>query len=184
VTFDYLGYDLRFIQKEPCKDDTAHKFTFIYKFYSSVTRYYYIIRAEYHAENVFAIKFYCKKDKRSEFKYSKIVNKGDAGNILISCAKVIPLLLQDSPSASFGFIGARTLDRVSGKVESHINNQRFRVYKNVVAQKIGSLTFEHIEYPEVSGYLLLNRFSGDNLLAHENAIKAMFATTYAHLPDL
>ena len=174
MTFDFSGYDLHFIQKERSQDDSAHRFTYIYKFYSPVTRYIYILRAEYHIENVFAIKFYCKKDKGNEYKYSKIINKGDIGNILITCAKVIPLLLQEFPTASFGFIGARTLDKTSRKVESYINNQRFRVYKNVIAKKFGSITFEHIEYSEVSGYLLINRSSSHNLLNKENAIKSMF----------
>lgn len=184
MTFDYPGYDLHFIQRDRCKDDTAHELTYVYKFRSPVTGYFYIVRAEYHQEDVFAIKFYCKKDRASEYKYSKIVNKGDVGNILITCAKAIPLLLPEFPTASFGFIGARTLDKASGKVESYNTTQRFRVYKNVVVHKIGMVTFEHIEYPEVSGYLLLNRHSGHDLQEKENAIKKMFASTYDNLPDI
>lgn len=46
------------------------------------------------------------------------------------------------------------------------------------------VTFEHIEYPEVSGYLLLNRHSGHDLQEKENAIKKMFASTYDNLPDI
>ncbi len=183
MTFDYAGYELKFVQQERCKDGSSHQFTRIYKFYSSVTKYYYVLRAEYHEEAVFSIKFYCKKDRKSEFKYSKIINRGDVGNILITCVKAIPILLKDFPDASFGFIGARTLDSTSRKVEFYNNNQRFRVYKNVIAQKIGTLTFEHIEYPEISGYLLINRVTSD-LAVKEIAIKRMFAATYNNLGDI
>src|SRR5690606_8146966 len=95
-----------------------------------------------------------------DYKYSKIINKGDVGNILITCAKAIPLILQQHPTASFGFVGARTLDKASGKVESYNNNQRFTIYSYIVAQKFGKITFEHMEYPEISGYLLINRHNG------------------------
>jgi hypothetical protein len=184
VTFDFTGYDLRFIQKDRCKDGTEHLFTYVYKFYSPITGYLYILRAEYHVEDVFAIKFYCKKDRGSEFKYSKLTNKGDVGNILITCAKVIPELLAIYPTTSFGFVGARTLDRVSGKVESYNKNQRFRVYSKVVAGKIGTVTFEHIEYPLISGYLLVNRNSGTKVNEKEIAIKHMFSRNYDALPDV
>lgn len=184
MTFDFPGYELKFIQKEVCKDDTAHLCTYVYKFYSDVTRYFYIIRAEYHAEDVFAIKFYCKKDRGSEYKYSKITNKGDVGNILITCAKIIPIILQLHPTASFGFVGARTLDRLSGKVENYNNNQRFRVYSKIVARKFGTTTFEHIEYAEISGYLLVNRRTGTDVTIKESAIRRMFTKVYNCLPDL
>ena len=93
------------------------------------------------------------------------------------------MILKDFPGASFGFIAARTVDIVSRKVESYDNNQRFRVYKGIIARKIGTLTFEHIEYPEISGYLLVNRTSGDTNET-ENAIKRMFSLTYDSLPDI
>lgn len=144
MTFDFPGYELKFIQKDVCRDETAHQFTYVYKFYSPLTGYHYIVRAEYHTEDVFGVKFYCKKDRHSEYKYSKLINKGDVGNILITCAKAIPMILQEHPTSSFGFIGSRTLDRLSGKVESYYNNQRFRVDREVVAYKFGIVTFEHI----------------------------------------
>ncbi|TDE16185.1 hypothetical protein [Dyadobacter psychrotolerans] len=183
MTFDYPGYPLRFIQKDKCTDESAHLFTHIYKFYSPVTQYFYILRADYHEEDVFSIKFYCKKDRKSDFKYSKIINKGDIGNILLSCANVIPKLLTDYPAASFALVGSRSIDKISGTIEPFSNNQRFRIYAEIIAKKFGAVTFEHVTYPEVSGYLLINRKSGD-LPLKESAIKRMFALTYNNLPDI
>ncbi len=182
MNFNYLGYDLKFIQKSNCKDKSSQLFTIVYKFYSPITKYNYILNADYHEEDVFAIKFYCSKDKRSDFKYNKIVNKGDLGNIFITCAKIIPLLLKDYPIASFGFCGARSVDFKSRKVENYLNNQRFRIYKNIVSIKFGTKTFTHYEYEQISSYLLVNNKS--NVVLSENRIKKMFSTTYYNLPDL
>lgn len=184
MNFDFNGYELKFIQKDVINDGTAHQFTYVFKFYSPVTRYFYIVRAEYHSEDVFAVKFYCKKDSKSEYKYSKLTNKGDVGNILITCAQVIPLILKEHPTSSFGFVGARTLDIASGKVENYNNNQRFRVYREIVAHKFGTATCKHIEYPEISGYLLININSRTDAATKELAIKRMFTRTYNSLPDL
>ena len=183
MTFDYKGYPLHFIQKQPSNDESDHLFTLIYKFYSPVTNYYYVLRAEYHKEDVFALKFYCKKDKRSDYKYSKIINKGDVGNILISCALAVPLLLKDYPSASFAFAGARSIDFDSRKVENYQKNQRFRIYRDVAAKKFGNKTFAHYEFEDLSAYLLLNR-QYEDVEEHKEAIISMFASTYNNLPDI
>lgn len=183
MTFEYIGYNLNFIQKRPCKDASSHLYTLVYKFYSPVTKYNYILHAEYHEENVFAIKFYCKKDKRSDYKYNKIVNKGDVGNIFITCAKVVPLLLSEYPTSSFGFSGARSIDFKSKKVENYTNNQRFRLYKHVASLKFGTKTFTHFEYEKISSYLLINNDCA-NVNSNETKIKNMFRKTYNTLPDL
>lgn len=105
------------------------------------------------------------------------------GNILVTCAKTVPLLLKEHPAASFGFIGSRTIDKTSGKVEGIANNQRFRTYVYFAAKKFGQQTFAHFEYPAISGYLLVNR-SCEKTVAREREIIKMFSGTYYHLPDI
>lgn len=183
MIFDYEGYELKLVQKRACKDGSAHLFSFIYKFYSPVTKYFYILHADYHEGDFFAVKFYCKKDRHSDFKYSKIINKGDVGNILMTCVKVIPLLLNDYPEASFGFIGSRTVDEISRKVESFINNQRFRIYRQLIPLKFGEKTFAHFAYEQISGYLLINRRC-DDIKGKEKELIRMLAATYNNLPDI
>jgi hypothetical protein len=184
LNFDYSGYSLKFVQKKPCKDHSNHLFSLIYKFYSPVTKYIYILHADYHKENVFAIKFYAKKDRNSDYKYSRLTNKGDVGNILITCLKAVPIILQDYPEASFGFIGSRTIDKESYTVEDYRNNQRFRIYKRVVEQKIGFNVFGHYVYEDISGYLLINKLTKQDTDSKEKAIIKMFEETYQNLPDL
>lgn len=180
MTFNFPGYELRFIQRARCADGSSHRFTYIYKFYSPVTGYHYIVRAECHDHDVFAIKFYCKKDRKSEYKYSKIVNKGDLGNIIMSCAKVIPLLLKTHPLGSFCFAASRSVDVQNNTIEDFGQTQRFRLYQYMIPLKFGSVTFEHHVYPAVSSYLLYNR----SAIASKNEIEIMLRSTYTNLSEI
>ncbi len=203
MDFNIQGYDLQFIQVQKVKDDSDHLFSFIYKFYSPKTKYRYILTADYNREDFFAIKFYPKPFRKSDRKYSIITNKGDLGNILVSCLKVIPILLIEYPRASFGFAGARTYDPVykrrsrrrnkssksdkkrkrilEGRWEQIESNQRFNIYSYVAKKKIGNKTFQHFEYKEISSYMLVNRSSG-NIDEREFILKEMLSNTYNNLP--
>jgi hypothetical protein len=180
LNFDFPGYDLRFIQKSKCRDETSHLCTYIFKFFSPVTDYHYVIRAEYHLQDVFAVKFYCKKDRKSDYKYSKIVNRGDLGNIIMSCAKVIPLLLQMHPTASFSFAASRSVDFKNNSIEDYGQTQRFRLYQYMIPLKFGTKTFIHYAYPAVSSYLLYNRSSEWS----KDEIESMFRATYTDLSEI
>lgn len=183
MNFDYQGYDLKFIQCDKCRDESPHLYTKIYKFFSPVTHYSYILRADYHKFDVYAIKFYCKRLRHSDFKYSKITNKGDLGNIIVTCLKVIPILLKEQPSVSFAFAGARTIDSQSSKVENYENTQRYRVYEYIVSKKIGTQIFSHFSNEQVSSYLLLNK-QEKNIKARKEAIENMFKETYDDLHNI
>ena len=172
------GYPLKFIQTHP--SCSWHEKRYVYKFFSIKTKLHYIVFADYHVHDFIAVKFYAKKDRKSNRKYSNVINKGDVANILITCAKCIPELLKIHPTASFGFIGARTIDVKSDKVEGYKTNQRFRLYKYHIPQLIGDKTFLHKSFPNASSYILLNRKNLD-LKKTEKQIKSMVCNTY---PDL
>lgn len=94
-----------------------------------------------------------------------------------------PMLLAKHPEASFGFIGSRTIDRLANRVEKYQKTQRYRIYKELVLEKIGKATFKHVDRPEMSGYLLLNKKPG-KLKTREKAIMAMFEVTYNDIFDV
>lgn len=176
------GYNLKFIQthRVPRHDKTGHVRSYIFKFHSPITKLHYVLTADLHQHDFFAIKFYAKQHKALDNRYSKITNKGDIVNILVTCAKTIPYFLNIFPNASFGLIGSRTIDFYADKVEGVSNNQRFRVYSYHLTQLIGHKTFEHRTYNEASSYILLNKNIPDlNLL--ESDIKSMIINTY---PDI
>lgn len=172
------GYEVKFIQTHPCCN--KHEKRYVYKFFSIKTKLHYVIYADYHENDFFAIKFYSKKDRKSARKYSNVINKGDVSNILVTCAKTIPELLKIYPNASFGFIGARTIDSRVNKVEGYKKNQRYRLYSYHIPQLIGNKTFLHKSYKNVSSYILLNK-KNENLENLEESIVKIVTETY---PDL
>lgn len=183
MTFDSKGYELTFVQKRAIRDKSAHRFTFVYKFFSPITKYIYILNADYHDSDVFAIKFYVKHHRKSNHKYSIITNKGDVANILITCAKIVPILLKDYENASFSIAGSRSIDKCSKKVEDFTENQRFRIYRILASELFGAITFSHFEYPRLSAYLLVNN-NCENITVKENEIVKMFSETYNELLDV
>lgn len=178
-------YDLKFIQKDSCKDGSDHLFTFIYKFYSPHTKLHYIIRAELHTGDVFAIKFYCKKDKRSDYKYNKIVNRGYALRILQTCLSLVIEILKDYPYANFAIYSSRSIDFSNPKklTENLEENQRYRIYKEYIKNRVGDETFTHLDYPAISSYILINNCNKD-IEQKEREILEMFDRTYHGVPDI
>lgn len=178
-------YALKFIQKEPCNDKSDHLFTYTYKFYSPDTRLHYVLRAEYHSGSVFAIKFYCKAHRRSDFKYNIIINRGHCLKILNTCLSLLPELLKKYPQASFALNSSRSVELGSSQklTEDIKENQRYRIYKNFIQSRIGKHTFTHLYYPEISSYLLINNHYPD-IDIKEQEILQMFQRTYRSLPDI
>lgn len=181
-------YQLKFIQKHNCKDGSDHLFTYIYKFFCIDSKLHYIIRAEYHNENIFAVKFYCKKDKRSNFKYNKIINKHPYKSVIgifNTCFSLIPELLTLHPGCSFAILSSRTVDLTNPNklTERMPRNQRFRVYSRFLQDRIGNKTFTHFQYEGLSSYLLVNNDEKDIDLK-ESKIKEMFERTYNFIPDI
>lgn len=101
---------------------------------------------------------------------------------MISCLNVIPPLLEKHPHASFGFAGARTIDKYSKTIEPLENNQRYRTYTYIAQRRIGDKTFQHFEYPEISGYMLINRVCDLGVEKREAVIQKMLRETYNELP--
>lgn len=176
------GYNLTFVQKRECKDDTKHLYTLIYSFYSPITTHKYVVLAQYYSCDVFAVKFYSKRHKKSERKYSIVTNCGDIFKIIQTCIDLVVKLINDNPRSSFGFIASRTIDK-SKRVEPIENNQRYLVYKRYFA-RIGSEIFDHFEFDNASAYLLINKKSSTQTTDLKNSITNMFKETYPDLLEL
>lgn len=174
------SFRLKFIQKASPKERDAFDFSLIYKFYTDKTelcqRLKYIIRVEAY-EDVFAIKFYAARDKKLDNKYNRIIkahNYKSALKIFVTCASIIPSLIKEYPQASFAVNGAESMDMESDKVEKRENNQRFRIYRTLALNLFGRETFEHVEYSNVSSYILINRKGCENIEKKTDNIKDMF----------
>ena len=75
----------------------------------------------------------------------------------MTCASIVPLILQNLALASFVIKGAQSLDLESNKLEGRANNQRLRPYKNMATQLFGKERFERYEFIEISSYLMVNK---------------------------
>ena len=174
-------FKLTFIQKEKASSERdAFDYALIYRFYTERTDKYqrikYILRVEAY-DDVFAIKFYAARDRQLDDKYNRIIKAHDYKNalrIFRTCADIIPTLLKQFPNASFAVNGAESLDLESDKMESRVKNQRFRIYRTVALNLFGRQTFEHVQYEEVSSYLLVNRAGCSDIDEKAERIKQMF----------
>lgn len=176
------GYKFTFIQAKLERDQSRHLKTFIFTFISPITRLKYIVRAEYHEEDVFSIKFYPSSLKHSDKKYSLLTNKHDVPRIVRTIGHIVVWLLDKYPTACFAFYGSPTFDKITRRYEFGQCNKRYRVYFEFVKQFFGIETFAHFAYYKVSGYLLVNRLHQDVDLK-EKKISQMFIETYRQLPD-
>lgn len=183
--FDQITpYELHFIQKASPLQGDAFDFSYIYKFYTERTDDYqrlkYIVRVESH-ESVFAIKFYAARDRKLDRKYNRIIKANSYTatlRIFITCAHIVPTILEEFPNSSFVINGARTMDLESGKIEGENSNQRFRIYRRIALQMFGRITFEHFEFIEVSSYLLVNKSGCMDVNQKKDEIKSMFLDRY------
>ncbi|MBA4304843.1 MAG: hypothetical protein C0424_11510 [Sphingobacteriaceae bacterium] len=177
------GYPVKFIQRKKHQNASGHISTYIFSFLSFANKLKYVVHVEEYDEQLCAIKFYPKCLRKSDFKYNKIINKGDVINVLMSVASVIPHLLQENTKFSFGFVGSRSVNTMNNYTEHFIANKRYRIYSELIKQVIGDRTFVHIEYEQISGYLLLNKAAGD-IDYKENKIKKMLNNIYTFIEEL
>lgn len=175
-------YPFHFIQSKLEKDESRHLKTYIYSFRSPVTRLKYIIRAEYHEEDVFCIKFYPTSLKHSEKKYSLLTNRHDVSRIIKTVSGVIVELLKEYPGACFAFYASPIFDSNTRRFEAGSCNKRYKVYFEFIKRFFGPELFAHFAYRNINGYLLVNRKHPD-VDSKEKRISQMFIETYRQLPE-
>lgn len=149
---------------------------FIFKFFTDEqtkggkTRY--IARAEVYGECI-AVKFYPQstdEDHRYSISTNRFTTKG-ALRVIITCASLIPYMMELYPNASFVIKASEGIDLQTNMEEPESNNQRFRIYRNVLMSVIGNDSFQHYEYPNVSIYFLINRKDCNDLDEKRDRIK-------------
>jgi len=119
------SYPVKFVQQDGCFDDSDHVYTRIYTFISETNKLKYVIRAEYFKTDTYALKFYPKRWKKRDNRYSIIINAGDAANILYTVGSLIPELLKASPKTSIALSATRSIDSATNRLEPIELNQRY-----------------------------------------------------------
>jgi hypothetical protein len=139
-----------------------------------------VIRAEYFNTDTYALKFYPKRCKRRDDRYSIIINVGDTLGVLYTVGSIIPELLERSPSASIAFLATRTFDNSTKTLEPVESNQRYRVYSELLQRYVGNETFTQVNYDSISCYMLINNMAGD-VYSKTSQIEESFKRTYPNL---
>lgn len=144
-------YKMIFIQKASPNVGDAFDFAYIYKFLLKQKRY---------------------------LSKTKMHNYTETLRIFMTCASIVPLILQKFPLASFVINGAQSLDLESNKIEGRANDQRFRLYKNMATQLFGKERFEHYEFIEISSYLMVNKKECSDIERKKDRIKETLLNLY------
>ena len=92
-------------------------------------------------------------------------------------------ILKKNQTASFGFMGAHTINLAERFEEQRSNTKRFRIYKYAIEELIGTESFTHFMNEENSTYLLVNNKVESIDLLSANADN-MFIDIYPQLAGI
>lgn len=109
---------------------------------------------EQYEHDIYAVKFHLKNHRLSKKKYNFQTNTFEPRTIVQTCINIMLDIYHENDCASFGFIGSNS------EGEDVSMTKRFRFYRTVIATSFSDKYFAHIEYPDKSAYLLVNK---DNL---------------------
>lgn len=155
-----------------------------YKFvFTTESKIHYIVWVEEYINSFFAVKFHIKEHSSSKFKYHWQRKKDQRASlievrkILFTCVK-IGVYIRDNicTDASFGFVGCPTMKEYNNK--SFENTQRFKIYKRISLFFFNPEHYDHIQIPEKSGYLLINKSAKKKNGKIESQIIQMFENNY------
>jgi hypothetical protein len=161
------------------EDPAFHIKTFIYRTYTSAGKY--IIHIEEYQHKVFVIKFYPALYKRYANKYRMISDDHVMQEVVGTSLQILLDFFNKNDGASCGFVATASLIGAFSEFKS--NNQRFRIYRQVMQNFFGHETFSHFVDNDNSAYLMVNRSTGDiNSFVAEMQVK--FSEMYPEMFNL
>jgi len=161
------------------EDASFHIKTFIYRVKTSKGNY--IMHVEEYINNFYAIKFYPVRFKRHPDKFNIIVKNGALQVVIGTCLRILLEFFLTNPDASFGFIATPTI--VEDFIEDKSNNQRYRIYKQVMQNFFGDQTFAHFADIKTSAYLMVNK-SCHSVTDLVREMQEKFSDMYPEIFDL
>lgn len=146
------SYDYRFVQNfnERCGHLIGKR---LYTFTSTKSHLCYWVWVERYEHDIYAVKFHLKAHRHSKNKYNIKTGTFEPRTIIQTCINIMLDVYHENKHASFGFIGSNS------EGEDIAITQRFRIYRTIMATSFSDKYFEHIEYPEKSAYLMVNRYN-------------------------
>src|ERR1700761_9182084 len=134
-------------------DPAFHIKTYLYKVDTPSGKY--MVHLEEYIRATYIIKFYPIKFKKYPNKYNILSGDKVMPGVVSTALRIFAEHLKECPHASLGFFASAS---IVGKVkEEQANNQRFRIYKQVMENLFGTTTFTHFSDEGNSAYLMVNK---------------------------
>jgi hypothetical protein len=131
----------------------------IYRF--KTDKFKYLVEVETYADDIYILKFYNRKDKENKNRYNLLTKEGKCSRIIGTCFSIFLDIYKKNNRASFGFIGAYTLDPKTGKTEGKDNTKRYRIYTKAMINYFGTKTYTYFDDPSQSFYIAVNNLNKD-----------------------
>ncbi|MEP6613239.1 MAG: hypothetical protein ABJA76_15170 [Mucilaginibacter sp.] len=144
--------------------------------------HYYLVEIEVYSSDIYIVKYYLKKHKHNPLKYNILTNEYRSSKVISTCIRIMLQIHSKNPMASFGFLGANTINRATGYEESKRTTKRFQVYKLAMYALFGTQTFTHYTDIEHSAYLMVSNKVKSVDEVKENA-KKMFEDIFPELAE-
>ena len=147
---------------------TEHKLTFICRH-----NHQYIVNVEEYPYEVFILKFHLKNHTSSPNKYKLLTQINDPFRVLSTCLNILHwFFTEKAPYGNFGFIGENLIG------EGKSDTKRFRIYRQIMADKFSIVEFQHFISKKHSMYMMVSRNrlekNGNILKEIENMFKHIY----------
>jgi hypothetical protein len=157
-------------------DCSFHVKTYVYRIKTG--RGTYIAHLEKYIHDFNVIKFYPVRYKRYPDRFNRTTNDKVAQTVIGTCLEIMSMHLRGWPNSSVGFIASPSI--IGDFVEDQHNNQRFRIYKNIMRNFFGTKSFDHFGDVTSSAYLMINK-KQQNIREFVKEMQTGFGEMY---PDL
>jgi hypothetical protein len=137
----------------------------------------YMVLLEEYVWDTYIIKFYPIRFKKYPNKFQLLSHDNVMQGVVSTCLQIFIQQLVRCPNASLGFIASVSI--MGAYKEDQSNNQRFRIYKQVMENLFGSATFVHFSDVVNSAYLMVNK--ANDIGEYINAMQNVFSQLY---PDM
>lgn len=174
--FEYQKITYQSLVNEKYRKGITH-----YRFHSE--KYPYLVHVEHYVNNIYVVKYCMAKHKNNSKRYNLLIRDYKCSRIVSTCVRIMLSVLKKDPKASFGFMGAHTINLSKEFEENRENTKRFRIYKYAIEDLIGEEQFTHYMDKTNSTYFLSNNSVSQNSNLSENAYN-MFLEIYPRLAGL
>lgn len=140
-------------------------FADIYKFFMHTpsSRRKYLVEVHAYADHLYTVDFYAKVNDVNRYRLR--TNQHAAGKLGGTVLAIMAEILRQDPQTCFGFIAAAMLNEYSDE-----NTKRFRMYRQMLEQKVNPQRYKVITIPEQSRIFVMPMHKAQNPLVRQDII--------------